>query len=77
MAPCCNCNGKNAVCKRCTCVQAGRPCSTCLPLKMKRCSNTLESRTTVCSDLVKVSINKNNNDVTRIEGSSQFGSTGG
>ena len=45
---------------------------------MKRCSNTLESCTTVCSDLVKVSINKNNNDVvTRIEGSSQFGSTGG
>ena len=45
MAPCCFCNGKNAVCKRCACIRAGRPCISCLPLKFHRCSNILASRT--------------------------------
>ena len=44
MAPCCSCNGCNAVCKRCACVHAGRPCTSCLPLKMHRCGNVLVSR---------------------------------
>ena len=43
MAPCCSCNGRNAVCKRCICVRSGRPCVSCLPLKEKRCSNILRA----------------------------------
>ena len=42
--PCCSCNGKNAVCKRCSCVRARRPCTTCLPYKDGRCCNTLSTR---------------------------------
>ena len=44
MAPCCSCNGKSAVCKRCACVRTGRPCTSCLPLKFHHCSNTLAAR---------------------------------
>ena len=43
MAPCCSCNGQNAVCKQCICVRAGRPCTSCLPLRFHRCSNVLLS----------------------------------
>ena len=50
MAPCCSCNGKNAVCKRCACVRAGRPCISCLPLKFHHCSNILASRTDLVAD---------------------------
>ena len=42
MAPCCTCNGKNAVCKRCVCFRSGRPCVSCLPLRECRCVNTLQ-----------------------------------
>ena len=42
--PCCTCNGRNAVCKRCVCSRAKKPCSTCLPLKDNRCVNTLPLR---------------------------------
>ena len=42
--PCCSCNRRNAVCKRCVCARAKRPCSTCLPTKEKKCSNTLPLR---------------------------------
>ena len=31
MARCCPCNGINAVCKRCSCVRAGRLCVSCHP----------------------------------------------
>ena len=44
MMPCCTCNGRNAVCKRCVCARAKKPCSTCLPLKDNRCVNTLPLR---------------------------------
>ena len=44
MPSCCSCNGRNAVCKRCVCTQAGTPCSSCLPLKMKCCMNVLTTR---------------------------------
>ena len=40
MLQCCSCNGKNAVCRRCMCAHAGRPCSSCLPMKIRRCVNT-------------------------------------
>ena len=43
MVPCCSCNRKNTVCKRCACVRAGRPCSSCVPLKFHGCSNSLAS----------------------------------
>ena len=42
--PCCSCNGRNAVCKRCVCTRAKKPCSTCLPLKDNKCVNTLPLR---------------------------------
>ena len=44
MAPCCTCNGKSAVCKRCVCVRSGCPCVSCLPLRELRCSNSLQHR---------------------------------
>ena len=41
--PCCSCDGKNVVCKRCACACTGTPCQNCLPLQMKCCCNTLSS----------------------------------
>ena len=58
MAPCCSCNGKNAVCKRCACVRAGRPCNSCLLLKFHRCSNILASRAGSAADSGVVSVNR-------------------
>jgi len=57
---CCICNGRNAVCKRCTCARAKKPCSSCLPMKMKKCANTLPS----CVDSVIES--SRNNDGVRV-----------
>ena len=37
-APCCRCN-KNGRCLNCKCVKRSRPCSTCLPSRLSRCSN--------------------------------------
>lgn len=36
---CCSCNGNNALCKSCSCVNGGRPCLGCLPSKKGRCHN--------------------------------------
>ena len=36
---CCECNGKNAVCKNCNCVKSNSNCSSCYPLRQGRCSN--------------------------------------
>ena len=44
MPSCCSCNGKNAVCKRCVCARARRPCTSCLPLSSGRCVNSLANR---------------------------------
>ena len=44
MPSCCLCNGRNTVCKRCVCVRAGRPCTSCLPMKFSKCVNLLSSR---------------------------------
>ena len=63
MAPCCSCNGKNAVCKRCACVRAGRPCTSCLPLKFHRCSNSLASRAGLAANSGEVGINENETSV--------------
>ena len=38
IAPCCRCN-KNGRCVNCKCVKVSRPCSTCLPSRLSRCSN--------------------------------------
>ena len=53
MAPCCTCNGKNAVCKRCVCVQSERPCVSYLPLRERRCVNTLQHRQQPLDGFVK------------------------
>ena len=39
MARCCPCNGINTVCKRCSCVRAGRLCVSCHPLNVMKCCN--------------------------------------
>ena len=44
MPSCCSCNGKNAVCKRCVCARARRPCTSCLPLGSGKCINSLANR---------------------------------
>ena len=49
--PCCSCNGHNAVCKRCVCARAKKPCSTCLPMKENKCGNTLPLRVDSMMDL--------------------------
>ena len=36
---CCSCNGLKRLCKGCACVNAGRPCSNCLPDRTGRCHN--------------------------------------
>ena len=36
---CCRCNRKG-LCKGCSCVKAGRPCSGCLPGRLGQCSNS-------------------------------------
>ena len=36
---CCSCNGTNAVCKRCSCVKAGKPCFSCQPSRCGKCVN--------------------------------------
>ena len=41
MIPCCSCNEHNAVCKRCMCAHAKKPCSTHLPIKDNKYVNTL------------------------------------
>ena len=35
---CCRCNHTGS-CKRCVCVKAGRPCASCLPVRLERCRN--------------------------------------
>ena len=51
MLPCCSCNGRNAICRRCVCVRAGRPCVSCLPMKLDNCMNLLGSRATSWPEL--------------------------
>ena len=49
MAPCCTCNGKNAVCKRCVCARSGRPCVSCLPLRNGNCTNNGITSRVICT----------------------------
>ena len=63
MAPCCTCNGKNAVCKRCVCVRSGRPCVSCLPLREHRCINTLQHRQRLPDGSVKGGVRGNSGDM--------------
>ena len=38
MVCCCRCN-RSGRCRSCACTKANKPCSSCLPLKLGRCSN--------------------------------------
>jgi hypothetical protein len=51
---CCDCNGRNAVCKNCKCVKANTICSNCYPSRNGRCTNIANS------NLSKQSIEENN-----------------
>ncbi len=42
-AHCCSCNGSRAVCKRCSCVRSGNPCTSCHPSMIGKCSNQVSS----------------------------------
>ena len=44
MVVCCRCNG-NGSCKNCACVRTKRLCTTCLPLRKGKCSNTKQLTT--------------------------------
>mgnify|MGYP003484415050 CR=1 FL=1 len=52
MPSCCRCN-KKGVCRGCDCARSGRPCTSCLPLRLGQCSNVSVSSVVGC----------NNNDV--------------
>ena len=45
MPICCSCNSSGR-CRNCSCVKAGRTCSTCLPSRLDRCSNTSSNTNT-------------------------------
>ena len=65
MVPCCTCNGRNAICKRCVCACSGRPYTSCLLLKTDRCINQLRTGGTSASasgDPLMVNSNKNDDD---------------
>ena len=46
---CCSCNGPSALCVRCICARAGRPCTSCRPLRDCRCRNQPSRRSRVPS----------------------------
>ena len=48
--PCSSFNWCNAVCKRCVCACAKKPCSTCLPMKDNKCVNTLPLHVNLVTD---------------------------
>ncbi len=48
---CCGCNRKGR-CLRCTCVQAGRLCSTCLPGRQGQCANISVPITPICESTI-------------------------
>ena len=65
MVPCCTCNGRNAICKRCVCARSGRPCTSCLSLKTDHCVNQLHADGTsasVSGNILMVSSSKNDDD---------------
>ena len=41
--PCCRCNGRNAVCKGCSCVRKKIACSDCYPCRQGKCMNLTTS----------------------------------
>ena len=59
MPSCCSCNGRNAVCKRCVCARAGRPCSSCLPMSRNSGVNVPSYRRDMSSTDGMVLSNKN------------------
>jgi len=61
MVLCCICNRKHGICKRCFCVQSGRPCVSCLPLRERHCINMLQHHQHPCGGSHGGEVSNNSN----------------